>query len=385
MSIADTSFESACDAYRAADYRYASMLFRQAAEQAREHLDETLWYSAMVWYAESLYQLDDLRGAFDAILTARTMEPPCSEFENWLCRKLQFKIRLAWEPLITELQVTLAVLATFQADGSVPAHDLHVCRGELAFARGDYRAALVDFERADIALDKEKGSAKCGFAYFAARCCILSGQFEAANDWLAAIDDKREREKGFGRTISYLQACGNAELARAMRASQPELMQRLRELDDVCDGGEDSSLRNRLFVERMWIGLLDRIMGDPGREVHPSRKACRDLIMRSLDRHVLFEQALLLLDYRLACVRFVAGLDLVDYGIGRVPAMATVPNEERAEGFRRVRRAVAALRRAQERAEILDGMLDCSWRGEAVAIRRRGVEEVIRVFTQPSP
>lgn len=81
MTSFDSILEFAHDDYIALDFRYTAMRFRQAAERAREYMNEPLWFKATVWAAESLYQMRDLRGALGLIITARAEEPPGDDLE----------------------------------------------------------------------------------------------------------------------------------------------------------------------------------------------------------------------------------------------------------------------------------------------------------------
>lgn len=355
----------------ASDNRYAAMRFRQAAEQAREYLDEDLWFSAMVWAAEALYQLGDLRGAFEAIVTARSEEPNGAEFAHWLCRKLQFKIGLAWEPKASKLDAILAELEQFYPRGNFRKHDLHVCRAELALARGMYANALSHFEHAIADFEHSApGATKCGFSYLAVGCCMALRRFAAAEDWIIAIVDKSESDRGFNTTIARYQAGCRLTLARARCVSQGRLDQLLREFDDVCRDTDEAGLRNHLLKERVRVGLLDTHSGDPARSVHPSRNACREFSARGLDWQYQFDRALTVLDYRLACLRFAAGVGPVDDEFDKAArSLGKLLLAERQDFDQRLRHARSALRRAHIRATKLDEMLDCDWRTREVDAR----------------
>jgi tetratricopeptide (TPR) repeat protein len=360
--------ESAYKDYMAANNRVAVLGFRHAASEAREYNDGLIWYKATVWSSEALYSLGDLRGAFDAMMMARAEEPPGAEFEHWLCRKIAFKVWLSWQPVRGKLEAALDDLETFHRRSNYPKHDISIFRGEFAVARGLWEEALRYFEKAAAVFEgSEPGATKNGFAYAAALCCIKLRRFSATEDWIGAIYDEREWERGFETSIACYQAGARLTLARAKGADARTLERLLREFDDACAGADKAEFRDHLLRERVRVGLMDSEAGDPDRSLHRSRNACRELRSAKLDSLSQFERSVLLLDYRLACLRFAVGLDQIDDEFaGVTAATVTVKIADPNDFLRRLQHAYASARRARRCAVQLDAMLECDWRAREV-------------------
>jgi tetratricopeptide (TPR) repeat protein len=372
MASPDSIFWSAVDAYVAADNRYASIRFRQAAELAREYTDETLWFKATVWAAEALFSMDDLRAAFSAIMMARLEEPQGDGFEHWLCRKLQFKIGLAWKPLRNELEAMLNDLAQYHRRCDFAKHDLYIMRGRLFAARGAWEEALSHFETGfkSRAEDDSTGSTRNSIAYDAADCCIILRRFSAAEDWIKAIYDRSEWEKGWVNTIPRYQAHSQLRLARARHKPFSEIKHLFRKFDELCLGVDEKLLRDAVRRELVRVELLNPDGGDPASPLHPSRNACRDLSGRMLSWHFRFDHTLLALDYRLACLRFAVGVVPIDDEFDKVvPSLGKLVLSDQYDFDRRLLKAREALHRAQNRSAALDAMLESNWRTKEVEAR----------------
>jgi hypothetical protein len=127
-----------------------------------------------------------------------------------------------------------------------------------------------------------------------------------------------------------------------------------------------------------YIHLLDTNAGNPADSHHPARQELRRRPANLEDVDSRFDAHLLLLDYRLACLRYAAGIAPVDdlyYTRPQQTPAAVVPSDpvQFAMALRKVR---AAIRWAMQHAERLDGMLECDWRQREVAKRVERVEEI---------
>jgi tetratricopeptide (TPR) repeat protein len=377
MTSAKSIFWSAADAHRALNHRYATLLFRQAAEQAREYRDELLWFKATVWAAESQYSMDNFREALSLVLAARAEEPPGTGFDHWLCRKLHFKVSLGWEPVNDNLACILSELEQFSDQNDVPKHDLHILRAELSKQRGRWDEALVHFERAVAEYDSTAGGAtKFWTAYLAVDCCLILQRLNAAEDWIKAIYDKSEWDEGWDKAIRSFQASSRLSLARARHAPYSEMSRLLRELEELSSGIDESILCDKIRNQRLRVAALDPAGGDPIRSTHPSRNVSRDFSSKQLNCHSRFDQTLLILDYRLACLRFAVNIAPVDDEFDKKPPPLELALVEQPDFGLRLRKANAALRAARSRATKLDKMLQCDWRTKEVEARALWVRAI---------
>ncbi|MFH1345643.1 MAG: hypothetical protein ABIL01_31225 [Pseudomonadota bacterium] len=378
MASPESTFSSAGDAYIRGDNPYAIVLFHRAAEEAREYRDVTLWFRATVWEAEATYSISDLRRAYSLVLMASAEEPPGCEFEHWLCRKLRFKIFLDWEPIKRNLREILEDLEKFQRSADFSEHDLHFMHAHLSAARGAWAESLAYCESGIAVYDDDRGGFKrIGFAYLALECCILLRRIAAAEDWIKAIRSEVEWNEGWNRSIEIYQAAGRLKLARARREPVAEIRRLFREFDDLCRTVGDAEMKHELYCERVRTGLLDPDEGDPSRLVHPSRNACRNFSPKKTTCHSRFDHSLLVLDYRIACLRFIVGIHPIDDEFYEgTPPLEIFGLFDKSRFDQQLNKVRSALRCAQVRAVKLDLMLECDWRTNEIQKRAAWISAI---------
>ena len=140
-------------------------------------------------------------------------------------------------------------------------------------------------------------------------------------------------------------------------------------------GMDSSPLNSSLRKAQIGVALLDPENGDPAKSWHPARVACRQPLQSPLNIHHRYEHNLLVLDYRLACLRFASGLAPVDDQYGDAPErpLDVIPSPD---ATARLGKARAALAVARWHAARLDGMLECDWRGVEVDRRAAWIEAI---------
>jgi len=96
---------------------------------------------------------------------------------------------------------------------------------------------------------------------------------------------------------------------------------------------------------------------------------------------MVYERRLLLVDYRLAVVRYAVGIPPVDDLWYTRPQTLpdTMSRLDRDDFQKRVFHTRRALRRAMIYAEYLDGCWECSWRQEEIRGREERLNEIVGV------
>jgi hypothetical protein len=329
---------------------------------------------------EALSCSGELAQVLSLVLEARAQEPSGSGHAHWICRKLYLEVMMKWDPLRSKLEEAIIELEDYYRMGSFPQHDLFFWHAQLAMQRGEFGEGLTQFERAAAACDGDcPGYTKHYFSYLAVCCCVTLRRFAAAEDWLKAIRDQDEWDRGWDKLISAYQSSGRLLIARGLRAEYSRLRGFLRELEDVCRDMGDVLVRERLHIERVRVTMLDPTAGDPIRLLHLVCDACRVLTSSRLNVHTQFQRSLLVLDYRLACLRFCVAINPVDDEFDEGPAAVSDLGLAVKGNFDQcLRKVSAAHERARNLAAKLDGMLECSWRGREVERRAAWIKEIAR-------
>jgi len=406
----------AMDAYRALRLRDAALLWRRAAAAARSIGDEAGWYKTTVWAAETTYQCGEQPAALVLLLTARQREPADAPvFEAWVARKKLLHIVLDTNPEQLRLDALLADLRVYAAGRSVPAADLPSLEADYFETIGDWQRALEHCETASQDHDERGGYLKSGFANQAAALCLRLDRPDACGDWIEAIG--RAGDDAFGPIVALWQTRRRIDLALATAAPHGELAALLRTLTDQTLATQRDEAAAFLRETSVRIHLLDpgpasrpapadgtasetapsQRTDDPAHPLHPARAELRRRQPDRYNVHRRFEARLLFLDYRLACLRFAAGLPPRDDKYHRHPddldairadkrsASADQPARTIAPDLpTRLHQARTAADRAMAYAKRLDTPLQCDWRQAEVSSRRDRIEAIATALGTPA-
>lgn len=372
--------EEAHQAYRADRMAEAVLLFRRAASAALEFNDRTAWFKNTVWAAHAASQKGDVQTSLALLLEARQSEPEEALNEAWIARKQLLFITIATRPERSRLDQLREDLRSYATTHHVPAGDLLEIEGVVFQRCGDWGTALARFEAAWQAYDG-RGFLKAGKAYFAAYCSLRLGQFAPCRDWIAAFD----REENY---LFVNRENAEVVLRLALAEGQPfgTLLSHLRTYNDRSAGHQRDEVVDgvREFTAR--IHLLDPYAGDPAADFHPSRGELRRPLKERQDVHSRYDAHLLHLDYRLACLRYEAGVPAVDdfyyYQPQQVPAHLAPADLNQFQ--RRLHKARAAAGSTLCYARYLDTLLKCDYRQREVQARRERIEEIAQAVG-PNP
>jgi hypothetical protein len=332
------------------------------------------WYRHTVWSVVATIQQGNLPVALALLISARQEEPEgAPDYEAVLVRKKLFEITLESRPVFEQLAERIDDLRRFAANHEFPAGELSYLNGLLQFARGDWTAALASSEDAyrDYA---DLGSIRSGKALMAALCCLRLGLFPACQDWIASMAgyDQEWAEN------AIWQAELSIRLALASNGQISDITRSLRVLMDRSTGSQDVEVANEVRGLTMRVNLLDQNNGDPAAPHHPSRQELKRRLAPAFSVANRYGAHLLLLDYRLACLRFVAGVSPVDdlYYNQDQEIPVSVPAVDAAEFASRLRKARKTAQWTLRYAQKLDTMLECDWREKELLTRIERIEQI---------
>lgn len=413
-------FDDGHAAYRAGRYREAVLHFAQAKEAARLARDTAGIFQAGVWEALSWRNVGDNKRAYALLFTLLAeADDRAPVYERWLAEKNSYRLWLGLGRRTREER--LARLERLEAFATchpkVPTGDLPEIRASLEESGAHWAEALSHWEIA-WTRDDDTGYIKCGKAFGALESLLRLDRGEEAARWLVLLGET-EQDRAGGR-LRYGQAqalCGlYAPLdTRALDAARHAL-------EDALTGTDyDGNAAARHLLARLW--LLLRPDQDPTDPLHPARAALRRRPETGRD----WDRAITLVDYRLAGLRFLAGIPPCDDYYHRHPSRADThpyksisynspllsysiynrlksliskkficarpshpsPIPARIQALdpaawdRRLRRFHAALADADRRAAAWDEDHETDWYSSEVAARRERLEHILAAMGRP--
>ncbi len=375
MAHHDELLDEAWRASRASRSAEAALLFRSTASAALAVGNRAVWFKAMVQAGISTAISGDCRGGLKLLLEARQSEPEeAPRRDAWLSRLYLAHITLSARPERSRLERLVADLRVYAGNDRQLANDVSEFEVQWAMRCGDCGKALGLCE-ATYQLPELAESSRQYLAYLAAGICTELGRFSDSREWLAAL----KRWKGSATVERYIADAG-LDLALAEGQSPVMLRELLRIYMDRASEVQRDDTADILSESIVRVHLLDLDAGDPAGESHPSRAEFLRLPKMRQDVHNLFSRHLRYLDYRLACLRFAAGVPPVDdcfyRSPQRVPASLIPAHCEEFQS--RLRKARTVAKATLRYALHLDNLLACNCRQLEVQARSERIEEIAR-------
>jgi hypothetical protein len=266
----------------------------------------------------------------------------------------------------------LADLRSYASTHPVPKADFLNYEGLLLHDCGRWKDGLESFEAAWQVHDGW-GIFKEAIAEKAAYSCLKLGDFEGCSDWLKAM-------RGF-RNPHNLRASVALKLAMARRRPYSEIARRHSEFLEHYTQIQARWASEAVTEMNVRVLLVDPTLGDPAAN-HPS---LNELIRKpnGLILQSIFNRALMVLDYRLACLRWGAGLppSEEEWAVKDPPAPKRLCPRDPQTLHIRLHKARTALKLVYRRAEALDTAFECDWRQAEVRKRERRIEQIAKAAT----
>lgn len=350
----------AYDLYLCGKHSAAALTWARAKESARTLGDSAATFAAGFWEAHAWVRGGAHRRAWGLLLELLSDVPPdAPSYEYWLAQTSCFEIQLGLRPDLARLQRLLSDLEALAVRQTHPAADLHLIRGQLAFFQGSWVAALGHFARGWQAYDGN-GYCKYGSAWWAFNCCLRLGRRPEANSWcqhLSVVNqDDRDEARQFLKAATLLRALEARDLAAVATC-----------VDNGCGRERHYELRGQLLMRDNSLDPLH----DPADHSHPARKLAATT--REQDVHTRYDNLLALVDYRLACLRFTAGMPAVDDLYYRQPDALPerITLAEPATFQQQLQSFDFSWRMLQRLARRLDTLLQCDYRTQEAHSRRQ--------------
>jgi hypothetical protein len=359
-------------AYGEGRYFEAAVLFDRAREEARAGNDRGRYLGATVW-AGICYQLAGrpVRAMGLLMEVINHCDVQLSHWDQWLAHIQLCEVLRDYGGDRRTLSEQLHRLKALEGVNSCWARSdvLWLEAGALE-AEGRWDDACRLLEQAWVA--GRRTFMKFLIAEYAVRIHLAAGREQEARQWSLRL---KETERYFSESrVAALEAQARLALWDCDRAALDCIS---RQLQHEAEGLQRPLWEGRALRIRIRASLLNPDLGDPMDLAHPARRLLRERPRGGVTREERFQQRLLLLDYRLACLRYAAGLLPQETLYGwRVKGdmMRHRPAVDECEFSQRLGKVTHAVKSARVRARSLDDNFDCHWREREVQRRHQVVE-----------
>ena len=368
---ASTLFNNGSSLYRTGNYSAAALAFAECWEAARTLGDLCTAFEAGVWEAESWRMQGDLRRTHGLLLSLLTDSPPDAPYRaRWLLHKELLEVQIAVRPECIRVKRRLSELEELALRQAHPAADLDFCRGQVAECRCEWEAALAHFARGWHAYDAHSmtGSAsKHDFPWRALCCSLRLGRRKEAESWWQHLSMTHQHEYEEARVMLK-----EASLLLALEAGDRTAVAEC--VEKGC-GSKVFELRGQLFMRGDSLDPLH----DPSDPSHPARALAK--LERVEIAQNRFENVLALVDYRLACIRYTAGLPALDDLYYRIPDLLPrrIMPADPIKLHHQVQLFGISWRLLKGHAQRMDELLDCDYRTKEAEARRQRCDAIVGV------
>lgn len=366
-------YKEARAAYDANRNQEAALLYARAQELAQRQGEKAQAFNAGFWEADAWRLVGKDRRAYSLLFKLLADAPEDAPvYERWLAETMAYQI---WCTLgrrsRAERVARLQGLGDYgSSHPNVPPGDMPELWAVLAEDLADWDQALRSYEQAWTVHDEQNiGFRKCSKAYGAVNALLRLGRDAEATRWLELLG-QTDQKKADGRRYFHL---GQALLALFRIGPRSDWEAAHRALEDDLAGTQSSSNAHaRCFLARLC--LLLRPEEDPENLYHPAR----DWLRRKPEIKRGWNRLSVLADYRLAAVRYAAGMSACDDYYYQKPQTlpAHIQPADPADFARRVQRARLALTHLQKEADTLDRLNECVWYDEQARARLSRLAEI---------
>jgi len=361
------------------NYGDAGMAYEQLRLDALRRGDAT----AAAWLAlrasnsyhlagKSLRSLTLLTEAFNANQAERDSS------QIWNTHRQLFDFYRCFKPQWDRLQEQLGQMRRLREhDAHLPISDLLRCEAVVARGQGNHQLAVQLLERAWQHHNSCRGLSLFIIVHNAAWSALERGDREGAGYWAKRLKQCNQecedaRAGWWEMQIRLALWDGNATLLREGAV----------QLFPHSHPSEQTVWWRRTAVLRVRCLLMDPVWGDPQDHTHPARQQLCRPAAATLEVDDTFHRVVLVVDYRLACLRYAVGLSPVEDLYHQHPAAVPLRSLKRRvsseEVNRRVLKVRAALTRPTTIAQAFDAVYRCQWRQNVINERRSRLEAIRR-------
>jgi len=361
------------------NYRDAGMAYERLRQDALRRGDT----GAAAWLAlraSNCYHLGGkaLRSLVlltEACNSARSDRDPS---QLWNTHRQLFDFYRCFKPQWCRLQEQLAQMRRlWEHDVQLPLSDLLRCEAVVARGQGNHHLVVQLLERAWQHHNSCRGLSLFIIAHNASWSSLEQGDREGAGYWaqrLKQCDQESEDARAGWWEMQVRLALWDRNVT-LLREGAVQLFQHAHPSEQTVWWRRTAAIRVRCL-------LMDPVWGDPQDHMHPARQQLCQPPVATLEVDDTFHRAILVVDYRLACLRYAVGFspleDLYHQHPVAVPLRNLKLRVSSEEVNMRVRKVQAAMTRATTIAQKFDAVYRCQWRQGVIDERRRRLEAIRR-------
>jgi hypothetical protein len=366
--------EHAYEAYRQGRFEEAGVLLGQLCNDAKKAGNDKIAFQLGLNEVKCLKRAGKPLEALNRLLSMESWE--VSRHESlFSMREMTFDLLRLYNPDLTQLEARLGELESLTEnalDGVVA--DLRFCEFQFLEDQGKNEKALNAIELAW----SERGEATMNHAHAtAASGCLANlrlNRRSQAEDWVKIMERDGETE-----CLGYRADLANAKAELALFDSRAEdafhyaQQQRL-----VAMEYADMIRVHEAIEKQVRARLLDATNGDPGDHRSGVLDVFKQAVPGKRNVPLEFSVSLLMLDIRIAAVRWAVGMQPAeDFWYQSPQVVASELRVAKDEVIRRIDKTQAALQRTGKIARRVDQAFGCDWRQEMVNRRRERLQEVV--------
>lgn len=366
--------EHAYEAYRQGRFAEAGVLYGQLCNDAKKAGEDEFAFQLGLDESQSLLRSGKPLGALNRLLSMESWEAPDHES---LCQMREeiFNLLRLYNPDKTQLETRLAELESLARnalDGVVADFWLY----EFLFLedQGKDEKALNATELAW----SERGAETMNHAHaIASNGCLANLRLNRraqAENWIKIMERDGETEcPGYRADL----ADSSAELALYDGRAE-DAFHYAQQSRRVAMEYADMKRVHDAIEKQVRARLLDATNGDPGDRRSGVIDVLKQVLPGKRSVQLEFSFSLLILDIRLAAVRWAVGMQPAeDFWYQSPQVVASELRVEKDEVIRRIDKTKAAIRRTNKIARRVDQAFGCDWRQEMVNRRRERLQEVV--------
>lgn len=363
-------------AYGRGFYREAADRYEQACRMAQARACSDLAFASVTAAAGSWHLAGQpLRGlslVLEALANVPASVPPR---DIWMARLRSLELMRCFQPDLALLESSLSHLQALAREHKMNVTaDLLRLEALLCRARGQHAEALARFERAWNYVGTFSLHPYL-IAYGAIFSALALGEYPAVQSWSAEL-------RQLGHQSLEAQAAWLEGQARVMLSENQTglALSMVHELESLVGRTQQSIWQRRTIMLGARAELLHSKDEDPAAQSHPVWPYLSQSVDGTPEVFDAYDHALLLVDVRLASIRFVLRVPPIDdlyyrqpHHVARAGGAGTRPAEElegRLDVFR------LAVESAKLIAEKLDSAFHCGWREAEVKERIRRANQL---------
>jgi hypothetical protein len=367
-------YQNAAIAYLNGRSREAAILYEQARTMEKQHGRMVRAFDATVQAADSWRQTDEYVRALGLLIESlREVPPGVDSGSLYWARNRAFIISLRGDPRIERLYTLLDEIDKMPlGDPSLPQGDLQYLKGLLLTKQGRWEKSI---EQMELGWAKYDGSGilQHNLPFYNVTSCLRMEQRLKAEVFCSLLHDTDQR-------VPLSRVRWN--WARCMLAlwdgDITQIKLRAKDLENASAGMQDLWIRANNTEVQVRSLLLDQSLDDPENKFHPARTRIREFRFKRQDIDAVYQWRLLKADYRLASVRYAAGmLPVVDMWYRKPHNLSSCGLKVSRDAFvKRIQRARQTYASAMHQAQFLDQRFACDWRRQEVLSHQDRLKEI---------